>query len=183
MLSSVADTENGGPSRTALITAYARAYHQVEDRPKIFDYPLAARPLGYAQDELPSLGTVGTERLSGAMTDRPRRLFFASRTRFAEDAVTAAVAAGVRQVVVLSAGLDTFAYRNPHPDLHVFEVDHPATQAWKRERLAVAGIDTLDTLTFVPVDFETRRWHQNRMPPGSAGRSRPRSCGSASSTT
>ncbi|WP_439657556.1 class I SAM-dependent methyltransferase [Lentzea sp. HUAS TT2] len=148
--------ENGGPSRTALITAYARAYHQVEDRPKIFDDPLAARLLGYAQDELPSLGTVGTERLSGAVTDRPRRLFFATRTRFAEDAVTAAVAAGVRQVVVLGAGLDTFAYRNPRPDLHVFEVDHPATQAWKRERLAVAGIDTPDTLTFVPVDFESQ---------------------------
>jgi methyltransferase (TIGR00027 family) len=62
----------------------------------------------------------------------------------------------VRQVVILGAGLDTFAYRNPHRDLRVFEVDHPATQAWKRERLATTGIDIPETLTFVPVDFETQ---------------------------
>ncbi len=90
------------------------------------------------------------------MTERPRRLFFATRARFAEDAVASAVAAGVRQVVILGAGLDTFAYRNSHHDLRVFEVDHPATQAWKRERLATAGIDSPETLTFVPVDFETQ---------------------------
>ncbi|MEU0878066.1 SAM-dependent methyltransferase [Lentzea sp. NPDC005914] len=148
--------ENGGPSRTALVTAYARAYHQIADRAQIFTDPLAARLLGYAAEELPRLGTAATDRLGGAVTERPRRLFFASRARFAEDAVTAAVAAGVRQVVILGAGLDTFAYRNPHRDLRVFEVDHPATQAWKRERLATTGIDSPETLTFVPVDFETQ---------------------------
>jgi methyltransferase (TIGR00027 family) len=58
--------------------------------------------------------------------------------------------------VILGAGLDTFAYRNPRPDLRVFEVDHPATQAWKRERLATTGIDRPEMLTFVPVDFETQ---------------------------
>src|SRR5262249_9122379 len=57
--------------------------------------------------------------------------------------------------VVLGAGLDTFAYRSPFGDrLRVFEVDHPATQAWKRERLADAGIPTPESLTFAPVDFE-----------------------------
>jgi methyltransferase (TIGR00027 family) len=55
---------------------------------------------------------------------------------------------------VLGAGLDTFAYRNPHEALRVFEVDHPATQAWKRQRLAEANIAAPDTLTFTPVDFE-----------------------------
>ncbi|MCP2244025.1 class I SAM-dependent methyltransferase [Lentzea aerocolonigenes] len=144
--------ENGGPSRTALITAYARAYHQVVDQPQIFTDPLAARLLGHSAEELPA----ATDRLGGAVTERPRRLFFATRARFAEDAVAAAVTAGVRQVVILGAGLDTFAYRNPHRDLRVFEVDHPATQAWKRERLATTGIDTPDTVTFVPVDFETQ---------------------------
>ncbi|MGW6929721.1 class I SAM-dependent methyltransferase [Lentzea sp. NPDC054927] len=148
--------ENGGPSRTALVTAYARAYHQIADRPRIFTDPLAARLLGYATEELPKLGTAATDRLGGAVTDRFRRLFFASRARFAEDAVAGAVAAGVRQVVILGAGLDTFAYRNPHRDLRVFEVDHPATQAWKRERLATTGIDSPETLTFVPVDFESQ---------------------------
>jgi methyltransferase (TIGR00027 family) len=148
--------ENGGPSRTALVTAYARAYHQIADRPQIFTDPLAARLLGVTAEELAQLGTSTTDLLGAGASDRPRRLFFATRARFAEDAVAAAVAAGVRQVVILGAGLDTFAYRNPRPDLRVFEVDHPATQAWKRERLATTGIDRPETLTFVPVDFETQ---------------------------
>lgn len=87
---------------------------------------------------------------------RPRRLFFAARARFAEDRVAAAVDSGARQVVVLGAGLDTFAYRNPHPGLRVFEVDHPATQEWKRQRLAAAGIEHAGAVTFVPVDFEVQ---------------------------
>jgi methyltransferase (TIGR00027 family) len=62
----------------------------------------------------------------------------------------------VRQYVVLGAGLDTFAYRNPHSGLRVFEVDHPATQAWKRERLEAAGIAIPTSLTFAPIDFERR---------------------------
>jgi methyltransferase (TIGR00027 family) len=148
--------ENGGPSRTALITAYARAYHQIADRPQIFTDPLAARLLGLTAEELTELGTPTSDHLGAGASDRPRRLFFAARARFAEDTVAAAIAAGVRQVVILGAGLDTFAYRNPRPDLRVFEVDHPATQAWKRERLATAGIDRPETLTFAPVDFETQ---------------------------
>jgi methyltransferase (TIGR00027 family) len=62
----------------------------------------------------------------------------------------------VRQYVVLGAGLDTFAHRNPYTEqgLRVFEVDHPATQAWKRARLADAGMATPASLTFAPVDFE-----------------------------
>ncbi|WP_063050914.1 class I SAM-dependent methyltransferase [Nocardia arthritidis] len=148
--------DNDGPSRTALITAYARAYHQIADRPQIFTDPLAARLLGVTAEDLAESGTPTNDHLGDGVSDRPRRLFFAARARFAEDAVAAALDAGVRQVVILGAGLDTFAYRNPRPDLRVFEIDHPATQAWKRERLATAGIDRPDTLTFVPVDFETQ---------------------------
>jgi methyltransferase (TIGR00027 family) len=156
--------DNEGPSRTALVTAYARAYHQIADRPRILTDPLAARLLGVTVDELTELGRpaedrpgsgVGSGLLRLGVSDRPRRLFFAARARFAEDRVAAAVAAGVRQVVILGAGLDTFAYRNPHPGLRVFEVDHPATQAWKHERLTASGIDQPERLTFVPVDFET----------------------------
>ena len=60
---------------------------------------------------------------------------------------------GLRQYVILGAGLDTFAYRNPWPGLRVWEVDHPATQGWKRERLAQAGIVIPTPAPFVPVDF------------------------------
>jgi methyltransferase (TIGR00027 family) len=64
------------------------------------------------------------------------------------------VARGTRQLVVLGAGLDTFAYRHPHEGLQVFEVDFPATGAWKRERLEQAGILVPDSVTYVGVDFE-----------------------------
>jgi methyltransferase (TIGR00027 family) len=83
------------------------------------------------------------------------RIFIAVRTRFAEDALAAAVERGVRQVVVLGAGLDTNAYRNTLRDrLRIFEVDHPATQAWKRQRLVEAAIPIPSSLTFAPIDFE-----------------------------
>ena len=56
--------------------------------------------------------------------------------------------------MILGAGLDTFAYRNPHPHLRVFEIDHPATQEWKKHRLRAASITIPDSVTFVPIDFE-----------------------------
>ncbi|WP_018179694.1 class I SAM-dependent methyltransferase [Jongsikchunia kroppenstedtii] len=146
--------DTDGPSQTALATAYARAYHQVADRAHILEDPVAARLLGLTADELSELREPTEDRPGSGVTYRPRRLFFAARSRFAEDRIAAA---GVRQVVILGAGLDTFAYRNPNPDMRVFEVDHPATQAWKRQRLTDAGIEPPETLTFVPVDFETDR--------------------------
>jgi methyltransferase (TIGR00027 family) len=82
------------------------------------------------------------------------RAFMAVRSRFAEDQLAAAVAEGTTQYVVLGAGLDTFACRNPHSDLRVFEVDHPATQRWKREQLQAAGITVPSGAVFVPIDFE-----------------------------
>jgi methyltransferase (TIGR00027 family) len=83
------------------------------------------------------------------------RLFTAARSRIAEDALSKAVERGVRQVVILGAGLDTFALRNPHAArISIFEVDHPATQTWKRQRLVGAELAPPSWLTFVPVDFE-----------------------------
>src|SRR5262249_28355367 len=82
----------------------------------------------------------------------------AARSRYAEDELALAVERGVRQYVILGAGLDTFAYRNPYPEgaLRVFEVDYPATQAWKRALLEEVGIPLPVDLTFAPVDFEKR---------------------------
>lgn len=130
------------PSRTAFGAAALRAVHQEADDPRIFTDPLARRILG--ADETP-----------GRAWDQPRlRLFIAVRHRFAEDALAAAVGRGTRQVVVLGAGLDTFAYRNPFPQTRVFEVDHPATSAWKRERLAETGIEVPENVSYVAMDFE-----------------------------
>jgi methyltransferase (TIGR00027 family) len=135
----------GEPSRTAFGAAMLRALHQDLDSPRIFTDPLAWRVLG-DRDEL----------LDGAdQWERSRlRLFIAVRHRFAEDALAAAYERGTRQAVVLGAGFDTFAYRNPHPDLRVWEVDFPASGDWKRARLAEAGIDPPDSVTYVGVDFE-----------------------------
>jgi methyltransferase (TIGR00027 family) len=139
--------ETGQPSRTARAAAAHRAVHQVIEKGLIFADPLA----------IPILGDV--EALVREADQNPHRramrIFIAARTRFAEDALATAVAKGVRQLVVLGAGLDTYAYRSAMRDrLRIFEVDHPATQAWKRQRLAEAGIPLPGALTFVPVDFE-----------------------------
>jgi len=141
----------GKPSRTAQATANLRAAHQLLDQPKIFDDPLALRIIG-AQAEAAVRGNLGRGSLA---TFRP---FVAVRSRYAEDELARAVQRGVRQYVILGAGLDTFAYRNPYPAsrLRVFEVDHPATQAWKRARLQDAGIAVPESLTFASIDFETQ---------------------------
>jgi methyltransferase (TIGR00027 family) len=78
------------------------------------------------------------------------------RARFAEDIVEQAAACGTAQYVILGAGLDSFAYRRGDllGRLRVFEVDHPATQSWKRGRLADLGIPLPASLVFAPVDFE-----------------------------
>jgi methyltransferase (TIGR00027 family) len=141
--------EPGQPSRTALAAASYRAAHQLLEGGRVFADPLA----------IPILGVTESELLRGdaqAPATRGMRLFIAARSRLAEDTLAVAVTRGVRQYVVLGAGLDTFAYRNPFSDieLRVFEVDHPATQAWKRQRLADEGIVAPASLTFAGVDFE-----------------------------
>lgn len=138
----------GQPSTTAMATARARAYHQLADEPRIFTDPLAVRIVGEeAARDNPFDKDVDPELA------RRRRLFLAARSRFADDTVAEAVADGARQVVVLGAGMDTAAYRNPHADVQFFEVDHPDTQAWKRHRLSEAGIEVPDSMKFSPVDF------------------------------
>ena len=85
---------------------------------------------------------------------RAFRAYMVARSRFAEDQLGAAIGRGVDQYVLLGAGLDTFAYRNPFAQLKVFEVDFPATQAWKRALVAEAGIPLPATVRYVPLDFE-----------------------------
>jgi len=138
----------GKPSRTAWAAAAHRAAHQVLEQGRIFTDPLALRILG---EDAETVARKAAERPSG----RKMRIFIAIRTRFAEDAIAAALEHGLRQVVVLGAGLDTYACRSPWGDrLRIFEVDHPATQAWKRQRLLDAAIPIPSWLTFAPLDFE-----------------------------
>ncbi len=130
-----------------------RAAHQRYDEPPlVFADPLAMKILPPAvQAELGE--REGIERTQPYA--RGMRAFVCARSRFAEDALDRALAAGVRQYLVLGAGLDTYCARATDPSLRVFEVDHPATQDWKRECIRQRGMYVPDTVTFVPVDFET----------------------------
>jgi methyltransferase (TIGR00027 family) len=141
--------QEGKFSRTAQRVAIRRAAHQLLDDPKVLDDPLALRIIG-AEAEA-ALRSDPKEHHAFA---RAFRAFMAARSRFAEDELARAVDSGVTQYVILGAGLDTFAYRNPHPALRVFEIDHPATQVWKREQLQEGDIPIPPSVTFVPVDFE-----------------------------
>jgi methyltransferase (TIGR00027 family) len=142
------------PSRTALRVALRRAAHQLYDeRPLVFDDPFAVRILGPHTEELQR-----TPGRNPAYKARPYsvglRALLVARSRFAEDRLAQAVTQAVTQYVLLGAGLDTFAHRNPHPQLRVFEVDHPATQRWKRDLLRESAIATPSNLVYAPVDFE-----------------------------
>jgi methyltransferase (TIGR00027 family) len=141
----------GQPSRTALRVAMLRAAHQVLDDPVVFEDPFAFRILGP--------NAVPVERDAFQFNDpfaRGLRAALVARSRFAEEKLAQAANAGVRQFVVLGAGLDTFALRNPFAGQgsKVFEVDHPSTQEWKRGLMREAGIDAPEALAFAAVDFE-----------------------------
>ena len=140
--------ETGRASKTAFRVALRRAVHQVLDQPHVLHDPIAVPLLGsqFAFDPLRERHPIA----------RAFRAFMAARSRYAEDRLAESVAQGVAQYVILGAGLDTFAYRNPFPHLRVFEVDFPATQAWKRRLLSEARIAEPANLTFVPLDFEHR---------------------------
>src|SRR5271166_4386723 len=113
--------QHGQASRTAVGAAGHRAAHQVLERGIVFSDPLALAILGHDADEAIALAKERPER-------RPLRLFVAMRSRYAEDSARRAIDVGVRQILVLGAGLDTFAYRlDPSEGLRVFELDHPAS--------------------------------------------------------
>jgi methyltransferase (TIGR00027 family) len=141
-----------------------RAAHQIHDNhPLVFEDALAERILpGEARLELERTPSASRKPFSAAL-----RAFMVSRARFAEDVLAEGVRSrGVRQALVLGAGLDTFAYRNPYRDLRVFEVDHPATQRWKRELLTTAAIPVPDSVRFVAVDFERQSLRQELLRAG-----------------
>ncbi len=142
------------PSATAQHVAMQRAAHQLLDDPKVLDDPVALAIVG---KEAAALLAADPRRLDVSPVSPYLRAFLVARSRLAEDELADAVSRGVRQYVILGAGLDTFAYRNPYPKgtLSIYEVDHPSTQVFKRARLAEAGIALPDGLTFVPVNFET----------------------------
>jgi methyltransferase (TIGR00027 family) len=152
-------------SRTAMATAFLRALHwQIDERPLILDDPMAIRLL-------PNLQRRYLRRMALLPRTRLRRyrgrfdaiaLLRAQivvRARFAEDALGDARHAGASRFVILGAGLDTYALRQAPPAIDVVEIDHPATQRWKRELLQSAGIAVPPSLAWLAVDFERDELH------------------------
>jgi methyltransferase (TIGR00027 family) len=156
--------KDDSPSRTAYGVAMSRAAHQIFDLPRVFEDPAALTILG------PKItgGIRAAERRFNSRYARYLRAFLVARSRLAEEALTEAVARGVRQYVLLGAGLDTFAYRNPHAagGLRVFEVDHPATQEWKRQLVSHARLKSQGSLVYVPMNFEREQLGQRLLANG-----------------
>jgi methyltransferase (TIGR00027 family) len=143
----------GKPSFTAMQVAACRAAHlRFDPAPHLLEDRFAEPLIGTDGE-----GLIGLYADGGHWILRENRLFIPFRARYAEELVAEAYRAGVRQLVVLGAGLDTFGLRRPasQPDLRVIEVDHPATQRWKRQRLAELAFPLPDSLSFVECDFET----------------------------
>ncbi len=136
-------------SQTALGTAYCRAAHQILDpAPLLFPDPIA----------VPLLGPDAADRIRENIDrhqspyGRGLRSHVCLRSRVAEDRLRAS---GATWYILVGAGFDTFAWRQPDwaRSMRIVEVDHPATQAAKREMLASAGLETPGNLTFAAVDF------------------------------
>src|SRR5690606_3789759 len=131
--------------------AIARAVHQLLDEPLVFEDPLALTILGAETERM-----VRDDPFQfNDPAQRTMRAALVARSRLAQDAREDAVARGVRQYLVLGAGLDTSCLRIPHAKdgLHTWEADHPATQAFKRQALQRAGIPVPESTRFIGVDF------------------------------
>ncbi len=150
MLRHMADQSRRVPDNTAVRVALWRALHvEVDPPPHVLEdtvgLALVAPEAGWRQR--PDMDPLRTSR---------SRASIVARARFVEDLVEARP---VTQYVLLGAGLDTFAERRADlaARLELFEVEQPATQAWKRERLAELGLTLPRSLHFVPVDFEAKQ--------------------------
>jgi methyltransferase, putative, TIGR00027 family len=140
-------------SNTALGTLFMRGVHQLLDaKPLILDDPAALTMLG--EDAFRQIKNTGDHHQT--LEARALRTHVVLRSRFAEDRLAEAAGRGITQYVILGAGFDTFAYRQPAwaKALKIFEVDQPATQAQKRLRLEQAGMALPPNLSFAGIDFE-----------------------------
>jgi methyltransferase (TIGR00027 family) len=138
------------PESTAVRVALWRALHaEVDPPPHVLEDEVGLELVGPDEGwrSRPDMHPEGR---------RPFRVSIVSRARFVEDLVAAQEAKGVRQYVLLGAGLDTFAQRRRDlaAQLRVFEIDQAGPQSWKRERLIALGYGVPEWLRFVPVDFE-----------------------------
>jgi methyltransferase (TIGR00027 family) len=140
------------PEKTAVRVALWRALHvQIDPGPHVLNDEVGLKLVAPAvEEDWRSRPDMNPQFSKGV------RASIVGRARFIEDLVEEQTKQGAAQYVILGAGLDTFAQRRPEiaSKLHIFEVDQPGPQAWKRKRLSEVGLATPAWLHFVPVDFE-----------------------------
>ncbi len=158
-------------SLTSLISAFGRAYHSKFDSPKIFDDLIAKdliteKEFEDVRENMMNGIQFFNPDIAKKFQDRPDEILKwitqvqlsptpLARASFCENILLHEIVLGVKQYVILGAGLDTFCFRNPElkDSLDIFEVDHPATQDFKKIRLKNANYHIPDNLHFVPMDF------------------------------
>ncbi len=161
----------GQPSQTALLTAIQRAHHfAYAPEPKVLRDNLALSLAGLETPEAAQAYIDNMVQLFASLSDPETAATFMQRidgavcmrSRVVEEELAMARERGVRQLIILGAGLDSTAYRRTDltKDLKVFEVDHPSTQAWKKEQLKSANIDIPNNVSFVAFDFENQTLEQ-----------------------
>ncbi|MCA1057670.1 class I SAM-dependent methyltransferase [Rossellomorea aquimaris] len=171
-------------SVTSLVSAFARAYHSQYDTPKIFDDFLAKDLLSH--EEYSGIRTnmiqgisFFNQEIGQRFQDQPDEILKwinqvqlsptpLARAAFCEDVIRNEVTLGVKQFMILGAGLDTFCFRHPEFEnrLEIFEIDHPATQEFKKRRLAENHFQIPINLHFVPMDFTKRFSNQSLIDAG-----------------
>lgn len=163
---------NNKASITALMSAFGRAFHAENEKNPIFA-DMKAKEL-MTDEEYQSIGSYilggidffAPEKKGTFASDKEALRYLVNtqiaptplaRARFCEDSLKTAMRTGTEQYVILGAGMDTFAFREPDfmRKYKVFEVDHPLTQADKKERIKMAALEIPDNLCYVPVDFST----------------------------
>lgn len=161
-------------SVTSLVSAFARAYHSQYDTPKIFD-DFIAKDLIF-QEEFSEISenmiqgiSFFNQDIAQRFQDNPNEILKwitqvqlsptpLARAAFCEKILLNEVMLGVKQYVILGAGLDTFCFRHPELEnrLEIFEIDYPATQEFKRKRLADTNFQVPSHLHFVTMDFKNK---------------------------
>lgn len=163
---------NNKASITALMSSFGRAFHAENEKNHIFADTKAKELM--TDEEYQSIGSYilggidffAPEKKGTFASDEAALRYLVNtqiaptplaRARFCEDSLKTAMHTGTEQYVILGAGMDTFAFREPDfmRKYKVFEVDHPLTQADKKERIKMAALEISDNLSYVPVDFST----------------------------
>ncbi|MCJ7842326.1 class I SAM-dependent methyltransferase [Lederbergia sp. NSJ-179] len=178
----------GESSITSLVSAFGRAYHSQFDTPKIFDDFVAKdlispKEFNNIKDNMVQGIQFFNKDIAEKFKDNPDEILKwitqiqlsptpLARAAYCEKVLRNEIRLGLKQYVILGAGLDTFCFRHPELEniLDIFEIDHPATQEFKKKRLDEVDLKLPSHLHFVPMDFTKKFSYQNLINEGFANK-------------